>query len=306
MGFKYQVNSCASPQQILHVTLNHLEAIKLIAESDAISVHVRTVIDSVINIYTSFTNSQWMMLYQTLMCFFQARKTKVSLFLQRNLQGMDGNLMISNSGALPFGTERPGKVRYFEDGVMITEKTIYMDGFDDSIENFEIFDVNSLLGYNMYSKKFFSENFKLFESVITAGKEMKSHIGNNSSPTVYAARKSSDSSIKSSAKAELNFLADLLGMSSTSSKSESDAKPFKINLFPDNIFDEKGSSASISSSSTSNMIMIDIDGTADAKTVQQYMADLKLRDDDDVKGSSKKSSKNDDDDDLLALMDSAK
>lgn len=303
MGFKYQTHNCASPHQILHVTLNHLEALKLIVGSDSVGTNVRNAIDSVVNIYTSFTNSQMMTLNQTLMSFFQGKKTKVSLFLQRNLQTMDGNLVLSNAGSLPYGTEKPGVAKYFEDGVIVKEKHFNMDGFIESVENFEIFDVNSSLGYNMYSKRFFSENSKLFDSVVTAGKEIRAHLSGSSS--FQSSRKRGESVLKSSAKAELNLLSDLLGMTDAPSKG-GDCKPFKINLFPDNSFDDKAAS---SSSGASTMIVIDIDGAAGAKTMQHYMADLKLRDDDDKGGGHKgggAKGEAEDEDDLLALMDSAK
>ena len=36
MGFKYQLIQCSSPQQYLHVTLNHLESLKEILASDTV------------------------------------------------------------------------------------------------------------------------------------------------------------------------------------------------------------------------------------------------------------------------------
>jgi hypothetical protein len=94
----------------------------------------------------------------------------------------------------------------------------------------------------------------------------------------------------------------------TGAKGEpSEAKHFKINLFPDSGFDQKGGDGKEGgdggdgSGGSSNFIMIDLDATADAKTMQSYMEDLDLKDD--VKASAKGG---DDEDDLLALMDSAK
>jgi hypothetical protein len=101
------------------------------------------------------------------------------------------------------------------------------------------------------------------------------------------------------------MLADLLGISSSPAKGEApanEAKHFKINLFPDSGFDLKGGDeGKDSGDGGSNFIIIDLDATADAKTLASYIEDLDLKDD--VKASAKGG---DDDDDLLALMDSAK
>eukprot|EP00604_Paraphysomonas_vestita_P000593 CAMPEP_0174825730 /NCGR_PEP_ID=MMETSP1107-20130205/43056_1 /TAXON_ID=36770 /ORGANISM="Paraphysomonas vestita, Strain GFlagA" /LENGTH=203 /DNA_ID=CAMNT_0016057641 /DNA_START=819 /DNA_END=1430 /DNA_ORIENTATION=+ len=180
-----------------------------------------------------------------------------------------------------------------------------------------------------------------FASIIAAGKDMGTQILANQNSTrnknsngLSSTRGSNGSNsftlpndMKSTAKAELNLLADLLGMSNSSSSKEleSDAKPFKINLFPDNTFDDRFDGKKTSSSGSkgssdgnsggsSGYILIDIDGTCGAKTFDEYLNDLKLRDDDetDEKGSrrrggdDKHGNKNDgdDEDDLLSLMDS--
>jgi hypothetical protein len=117
----------------------------------------------------------------------------------------------------------------------------------------------------------------------------KTHGGRNSSDGIKA-------------KAELSLLSDLLG--AKSSKETADSKPMKLNLFPTPGFgtskdwddDDDGYDGS-------TMIMIDIDASSGAKTVQRYMEDLDLGD---SKAEGKMESKFDDDDDLLALMDSAK
>lgn len=106
----------------------------------------------------------------------------------------------------------------------------------------------------------------------------------------------------SSAKAELNLLADILGVGSSSkatSKGEDEgvdekgSGTFRINLFPE----EKNNPTS--GGDGDGMIFIDIDTAADAKTVQAYLMELRLDEEAGAKGS-------DDEDDLLALMDSVK
>jgi hypothetical protein len=80
-------------------------------------------------------------------------------------------------------------------------------------------------------------------------------------------------------------------------------------LFPRNTFDAKSGSKGIDDyddyeDNDAGFIHIDIDATADYKTIDKYMKDLNLDDDfDDHKADSKL---NDDEDDLLDLMDSLK
>lgn len=110
------------------------------------------------------------------------------------------------------------------------------------------------------------------------------------------------------------MLADLLGLGGGGgSKDEpSDGKGFRINLFPDGGFkDGDGDKGD-------GLIHLDIDATADAKTMSSYLEELDLNDDDTADGKRSQAkggggggrndanAGSDDDDDLLALMDSAK
>lgn len=332
MGFKYQLVSCNSPQQILQVTLYHLEILKSLVKSDSISKSVQSVISQTINLYSSLTHGQWNHLYQSLLKFLQGKKTKVSLFLQRNLQGMDGTLVLNNDGPLPLGTTIPGTIAYYENGDLIKTRSfptsIDHAAYANSVESEEMFDLSSTLGHNMYIPMNLNSQSggPSFASITAAGREMGSSIMSarkmNPSSGAQAKGHTSSSSghftlpseMKSTAKAELNLLADLLGISHSSSSKEvmdSDVKPFKINLFPDNTFDDKyegkKSSSNEESGSGGGYILIDIDGTCGAKTFQEYLNDLKLQDDDekDTKRHADRKNVEDDDDDLLALMDSA-
>jgi hypothetical protein len=349
MGFKYQLVSCAFPQQILQVTLSHLEILKSLVKSDTISKAVQSVISQAVNLYSSLTHGQWSHLHHALMKFLQGKKTKVSLFLQRNYQAMDGTLILSNDGPLPYGTSVPGPIHYYENGEVIKSRSfptvIDHTAYSNAIEADEMFDLSSTLGHNMYLPAPTSTTGgPSFASITAAGREMGSNIvsarkgissnsaqakGGSGGPSGGSFTLPAD--MKSTAKAELNLLADLLGISHTASAKgdsgsgsgggsmDSDVKPFKINLFPDNTFDEKyegkkssgagGDDGSGSGSGSAGYILIDIDGTCGAKTFQEYLNDLKLQDDDEKGGGAKgradgKGGEEEEDDDLLALMDS--
>jgi hypothetical protein len=345
MGFKYQLVSCAFPQQILQVTLYHLEILKSLVKSDTISKAVQSVISQTVNLYSSLTHGQWNHLHHALMKFLQGKKTKVSLFLQRNYQAMDGTLILSNDGPLPYGTAVPGPITYYENGEVIKSRSfptvVDHTAYSNAVEADEMFDLSSTLGHNMYippgPSSSSSSGGPSFASITAAGREMGTNIISArkiGSPTHAQAKGGSGTGgsftlpgdMKSTAKAELNLLADLLGISHTASAKDgggsgmdsADVKPFKINLFPDNSFDDKyegkkssGGGDEGGGSGSGGYILIDIDGTCGAKTFQEYLNDLKLQDDDDVKGSSGAKGGadgkggDDEDDDLLALMDSA-
>ena len=307
MGFKYQMIQCTSPFQILQVSLHHLEVLKSLVKSEAIEKSVQSAINLALNMYGSLSNSQWFILQQSVFKFLQGKKAKVSLFLQRSLQLSDGTIVLNNDGALPYGTEKPGVVRYYDGGKLVNENVIrsLSDSYKDAVECSSVFDGTNQLGFNMYIPQ--EQNSRLqvtsFSSLDIANKDLASRFSSNgvekdAQGKSHGGNANRRADMKSSAKQELNLLADLLGMGTESSggSKSSDIKPFKINLFPDNNFDSKNSG-----SKSSNFINIDIDGSAGAKSFETYMSELKLEDDE--KADSKAL---DDDDDLLALMDSAK
>ena len=308
MGFKYQAIKCTSVYQILQISLHHLEIMKSLVKSGATEKTGQSALDLALNMYGPLSNAKWLILQQSLFKFLQGKKTKVSLFLQRNLQLTDGTLVLENDGPLPYGVEKPGTIRFFSGGEVVNETHVEMDGYELCEETSEMFDAKCQLGYNMYIPP--EQNTAIaamrFPSLDIANKDLGNRIScNPESSSLHAQSKGSMKSrradMKSSAKQELNLLADLLGMGAAADASScakgSDIKPFKINLFPDSNFDEKGSG----SKSSSNFINIDIDGSAGAKSFDTYMSELKL-DDADSKAEGKDG---DDDDDLLALMDSA-
>ena len=316
MGFKYHMIQCTSPFQILQISLHHMEILKSLVKSDVIEKTVQSAINLSLNMYGSLSNSQWFILQQSLLKFLQGKKTKVSLFLQRNLQLTNGTLVFDNVGPLPYGVEKPGTIRYFDRGEIVNENKIELEGYEDSVESNQMFDDNSQLGFNLYipQKQNLAFSASVFPSLNIANKDLGNRIScNPQSPngdnadgkSKFDGKANRRADMKSSAKQELNLLADLLGMGANADGSASakgnDIKPFKINLFPDSNFDDKNS-GSKASASGSNFINIDIDGSAGAKSFESYMNELNLVDDE--KAQSK--GMDDEEEDLLALMDSAK
>ncbi len=324
MGLKYQILACASPQQYLQLTLQHLDGLQNIAQSEAVNPLIQTAVNRAIDLYTNMSEGNWLALQQTLLQFFQGRKVKVSLFLQQQLQNVNGVLVLSNhKGNLPFRTEKPGQIRYFENGSFIRSDYFHAEYANQCQEVGEMLDLTSPLGKNIYSKPNESSGNSSKPSVAMyeAAKIFNKKYTNITQPPSSAAApkyiapttsKGAKYSTEVSAKAELSVLAELLGVgpsspTKTGSKSIED-KPFKINLFPTqgNGFnaketdDDKGCD-DYDPDGGNSFIMFDIDATAGAKTIETYLEDLDLKDNADFKAGAKE-----DDDDLLALMDSAK
>lgn len=299
MGFKHQVVTSSSPHQLIHVTLTHLEALKKLVKSEKVEELIDVAISKTLDLYTSLTNGQFMMLKESLMRFLQGKKIKVSLFLQQGLQAVDGTLILDPTGKLPYGSEIPGVCRYYEGRNLVSTKIIHALGSDEIPyeESEEILDLASTLGQNMYTRSPDSDAKESYpESFYDANRTLAGYIGAHATPKTKR-----QGITQKTAKAELSMLSDLLGLSHSSEK-ESETKPFKINLFPDYSNDK-----SEGKDSSDTMIVIDIDASADSKTKDAYMRDLKLDDDDDEDfKSDAKGGDGEDEDDLLALMDSAK
>lgn len=325
MGFKYQMISCASPEQYLHVTLNHLESIKRILKSSSangstsgVDELVDVAIDRVVSVYSNMTKGEWYQLRLSIMRYLQGKKVKVSLFLQQGMQTMDGQLVLSTKGHMPYGAEVPGTVRYYDGNTLIKTRNLPLhDGSDvvgkgsDCLVLNQVFDPSSTLGLNLFSKDAVAQakagnqtNINLALSGLTKTYGASADGGTSTAAGAKfvggsgsAAHSSGSKITQSSAKAEISMLADLLGVGGSDSKEsadmEADGKAFKINLFPDSFGSD--------SKRGDDVILIDIDASVGSKSVESYMTELGLKE---SKGSA--DAKNDDDeDDLLAMMDAA-
>ena len=119
MGVKYQLMCCSSPQQFLHVTFNHLQTMRNIVGPDSATVdgYLQRTEDHLARTYgpRNFGSGHWLLLKSSLLTFFQGKKIKVSLFLQKKVQSAaDGTLFVPVQGRLPMGTEPVGTTRTYD------------------------------------------------------------------------------------------------------------------------------------------------------------------------------------------------
>jgi hypothetical protein len=120
MGFKYQIISCTAPQEMIDVTLNHLNALKrLVVSNPQLSDLLEECTKQIHAAYSAMILADYNAMRQSLCTFFQDRKVKVSLFLHDNTQNHDGSIVVPSTGTLPVGAQVPGTVRYFQGGVEI-------------------------------------------------------------------------------------------------------------------------------------------------------------------------------------------
>mgnify|MGYP001167632175 CR=1 FL=1 len=103
MGAKFQIVRVSTPCHMLDVTVEHLEQLKKMCASEVTDALLDYCLDSCQTCYGRFTPGDWCLCRQQLLSFFSTRRVRVSIFLQRDLQGQDGTLRLENGGPLTSG-----------------------------------------------------------------------------------------------------------------------------------------------------------------------------------------------------------
>ncbi|KAG7393000.1 Protein oscp1 [Phytophthora pseudosyringae] len=296
MGFKYQVLSCASADELLQVTMNHLANTKNLVDSADVKRQVDETIQLTADSFGSMSPADFYMLKQFLCRFFQDTRIKVSLFLQNGIQGMDGTLAIHYEGFTATGGKVPGTIRYFDASDRVKEEETFAIGSaEGSVEApegsvLERGQLNAHLGFNMYEadSKDGTEGFSRSTRQLFADSKLR---GTAKGLDTTKRQKT----FKATAADGLNLLADLVGTSSSAKDVEGDNKALRINLFPD---DPTKPGSGGDEEEDSEVPTIWIDATSDRKTsTDAILRDFKM-DDDGAKREGKGG------DDLLDLMDS--
>ncbi len=123
MGFKYSVMNCNQPQELVQVTLNHLDAISA-SIGDIGEAHqcIITAIDNTLAIGAKLKIYDFHLIRHKLCSFFQDKNIKVSLFLSAGIQSKaDGTFKLDLNGECPYGFDVPGLVKYYSGGKATAE-----------------------------------------------------------------------------------------------------------------------------------------------------------------------------------------
>ncbi|XP_043243588.1 protein OSCP1-like [Amphibalanus amphitrite] len=125
MVFKYQVEQCSHPRQLLMVTLNHLDSMACFATAPRVSKQVQTAYDLAVQCYGNLPEGEMQDIRYDILNFFLDYRVKVSIFLKEKRQNPSGTFVIDVTGPLPEGVSMPGEIRYFDERGEITSTCRY-------------------------------------------------------------------------------------------------------------------------------------------------------------------------------------
>ena len=282
MGFKYQLLACSYPQELLHVTLNHLYQLRAkIEESEQVAELVDDVIRLTNEKYAAMTPFDYAGLKQTLCRFFADKRVKVSLFLQDGMQKNDGTLTLHYAGPLPPGAQMPGQITYFD----VSGASVGTDGFGfpsvDTIEDPGLGIAGSeprqaacALGLNLYSKEVAAPppHHAAATAAAAAAAADQHQVLSRSQPKLdSAAAERAILAEESNARQDLNLLADLIGP-----RAGGAGDNFKLNLFPETGM--PGGAGSVGGVAGTQTIVIDVrrDMQTSNRALMGVMDDMRL------------------------------
>nr|CAD7392939.1 unnamed protein product [Timema cristinae] len=129
MVFKYQVFNAQSPNDVVLITLNHLDSIRNFVTCLTIQKQVDMAHSMVMKMYSKMSPGELQTIRYSLLNFFQDLKVRVSVLLRFGVQNSHGDFIIHTSGAVPPGCEVPGFIRLFDHyGAVAKVKHFNADG----------------------------------------------------------------------------------------------------------------------------------------------------------------------------------
>ncbi|XP_055350713.1 protein OSCP1-like [Paramacrobiotus metropolitanus] len=127
MAVKYQIFACSYPTELIYCTLNHLDYMReMVKTIDSMSNSLRKVYSYIDKTYCRMDTQNLVLLRNTILRYFQDRKTRLSVFLSNGIQReIDGVLKVPREFQISptSHVHLPGTVTYFKTvkGVMSTE-----------------------------------------------------------------------------------------------------------------------------------------------------------------------------------------
>jgi len=266
MGFKYQIISCFTPQEMIDVTLNHLNALKRLVNSNPpLQELLEECSKQIHSSYSGMLIADFNAMRQSLCTFFQDRKVKVSLFLHDHTQNTDGSIVVSSSGTLAPGAQTPGTVRYFQGGTEVSRIALPCVTSQSWTASSG---VRTALGANLYEKD--RPGGVDAASAAGTGTPAAAQGAVPAAPAPAPLVAPQDSQRNAAAVSELNLLSSLIGVANAPS-----TETFKLeNLFSAGVFSK--------SDDPNGPNVIQIDGSAPSDhrrgldSIRRQMDDLSL------------------------------
>ncbi|KAI3386125.1 hypothetical protein SNEBB_011329 [Seison nebaliae] len=131
MIVKYQLTKVLRPRDCILISLAHLDTLRqMLTEMNQGNTNncklVLRNIDFTAELfrkaYCEMSDYELLTCYQQILIYFQDLRIRVSIFLKNKKQNSDGSFIIDDSGLMPFDTEVPGEIRYYEDKRVVETK----------------------------------------------------------------------------------------------------------------------------------------------------------------------------------------
>ena len=117
MGFKQQIISTTTPEELYHVTVTHLDEMLKIIDGTGGETYIHTSTELFRKMTENFNSFDYSLIKQHLLSFFQDKHVKVSLFIQEGIQSLDGTLNIDIGGKGPIFSQEIGEIFYNIQGI---------------------------------------------------------------------------------------------------------------------------------------------------------------------------------------------
>ena len=144
MVTKYQIVSCNTPIDLIHITLNHLESMCQMSRLESTIKLIEESKEKFLSIYFNMNLAELQHIRYTILTFFQDIKTRVSIFLRDGTQENDGSFVIKPIGSVSCDCQVPGLIKYFDQN----DEVIQVDTFN-SLGQYIVSTNKTNLGLNM-------------------------------------------------------------------------------------------------------------------------------------------------------------
>uniref|UniRef100_A0AAF5PQW0 Protein OSCP1 n=1 Tax=Wuchereria bancrofti TaxID=6293 RepID=A0AAF5PQW0_WUCBA len=134
MTYKYQLQLCNGPENIVFITLNHFDCVReILRDDEKLNQFLDVAHRMVIITYHKIPLWEQAMIRSCLLNFFQDLRVNISLFVRENKQTDEGYFILfpETNYQLPYNGKPPGMIKYFESNGKIRSESFVTD--DDVI-----------------------------------------------------------------------------------------------------------------------------------------------------------------------------